>query len=192
MNDLLFVRHAETDMAGTFCGQSDPPVNAAGHAQTGVLLRSLRGQSFDAVYTSDLRRARITAAALADFFSIACITRCALREIHFGAWEGLAWREIESLDPAYARQWIEAYPNLSAPGGESFRSFEARVNAEIEYILCQRDHRRVLVVTHAGVMRSILRSRCRFGENEAWALTREYCCSFRYPDVGEDVAECAQ
>lgn len=187
MNDLLFVRHAETDMRGTFCGQSDPPINAVGYEQIASLLRSLRGQSFDAVYSSDLRRALTTAAALADFFAIPCIARPALREIYFGSWEGRTWSEIESDDPACAARWLEAYPNLPAPGGELFSSFEARVSAETDSILRQNDHRRVLVVTHAGVMRSILRTRGMLGENEAWARTKTYCCSFRYPHAIEHV-----
>jgi alpha-ribazole phosphatase/probable phosphoglycerate mutase len=191
MNDLLFIRHAETDMRGTFCGQSDPPVNAAGYEQIARLLRSLRGQSFDAVYTSDLRRALTTAAALADFFNIPCIARPALREIHFGSWEGLTWREIELLDPVHPARWLREYPTLPAPGGESFSSFEDRVSAETDSILRQNDHRRVLVVTHAGVMRSILRTRCMLGENEAWALTKTYCCSFSYPCAIEHVPEMA-
>ena len=42
MNDLLLIRHAETDMAGTFCGQANPPVNAAGHHQIQTLIERLR------------------------------------------------------------------------------------------------------------------------------------------------------
>ena len=52
---LLFIRHAETDMAGTFCGHSDPPVNERGHrADRNILKVPSSDESIDAIYTSDL------------------------------------------------------------------------------------------------------------------------------------------
>jgi broad specificity phosphatase PhoE len=182
MNDLLFVRHAETDLAGTFCGRSNPPVNAAGLRQIVELVETLRAECFDAVYASDLERAVTTAKGLSDAFAIPCFLRPALREIDFGQWEGLTWSEIEAIYPLYASQWLDSYPNLPAPGGESFQLFEARVIAEIDHLLSLREHRRIAVVTHAGVMRCVLLSLCGVGEREAWLRTKSYCCSFRYAD----------
>jgi alpha-ribazole phosphatase/probable phosphoglycerate mutase len=189
MTDLHFVRHAATGMAGTFCGHSDPPVSATGHQQIAELLERLGGDWYDAVYTSDLRRAQTTAAALAAFFSIPCVARPALREIYFGLWEGLTWNEIQTRDPAYGTRWMEAYPMIAAPCGEAFLDFERRVSAETDWLLNQKEHQRILVVSHAGVMRSILQSRCMRNEQEAWALTREYCCSFRYARATENATE---
>jgi alpha-ribazole phosphatase len=189
MNNLHFVRHAATEMAGTFCGHSDPLVSAAGHQQIAALTGRLGKDGYDAVYTSDLRRAQTTAAVLAAFFSIPCVARPALREIHFGLWEGLTWSEIETRDPAYAARWMGAYPNIAAPCGEAFSDFERRVSAETDWLLNQKEHRHILVVSHAGVLRSILQSRCMRNEQEAWALTREYCCSFRYARAVENASE---
>jgi alpha-ribazole phosphatase len=180
MNDLLFIRHAETDMSGTFCGQSDPPVNAAGHQQIQKLVESLRTEPIGAIFTSDLQRSVTTARALSDSFGIPCITRPALREISFGRWENLTWKKIEELDPAFAAQWLGAFPHLTPPDGESFESFEARVIAEANYLVSQSEHKLIAVVTHAGVMRVILRTLCGFDEKAVWALTKPYCCTFRY------------
>jgi alpha-ribazole phosphatase len=187
MNDLLFIRHAETDMTGTFCGQSDPPVNAAGYRQIQQLIESLRPEPIAAIFTSDLQRSMTTAHALSEFFAIPCTTRSALREIGFGKWEGLAWEQIENLDPVFAAQWLDAFPNLTPPHGESLETFEARVMAETSYLLSQSEHRLsqtkpslIAVVTHAGVMRKILRTLCGLDEKTLWALTKPYCCTFRY------------
>lgn len=180
MSELLLVRHAETDLAGTFCGHSDPPVNARGHEQIAYLRRSLRAETVEAVYTSDLQRARTTAEALAEEFAVPCIARAGLREIDFGAWDGLTWSQIEAVDPEYAARWLAAYPQLAAPGGERFDAFEARVRAEIESLPTHRDYRTVVVVTHAGVLRSILQRRCGLTQDQAWARTREYGSVFRY------------
>ena len=180
MSGLVFIRHAETDMVATFCGQSDPPVNTAGHRQILRLAESLSTQPIAAVFTSDLQRSLTTAGTLSESFAVPYIIRPALREIDFGRWEGLTWEEIEKLDSTFAQQWLEAYPHLTPPDGESFEKFEARVIAETRYLLSKSESSSIAVVTHAGVMRVVLRTLCGLDEESAWALTKPYCCSFRY------------
>lgn len=180
MNDLILIRHAETDMTGTFCGQSDPPVNAAGHRQIQKLTESLRTEPIATVFTSDLQRSVTTAHALSESFDIPCVTRTALREIDFGKWEGLAWEEIEKRDSTFAKQWLEAFPLLTPPDGESFEIFTSRVMTEISCLLNQPERSLIAVVTHAGVMRAVLRTLCGFDEKTAWSITKPYCCTFRY------------
>lgn len=180
MNDLLFIRHAETHMHGTFCGQSDPPVNAAGRRQIQKLTERLRTESIVTVFTSDLQRSVTTARALAQAFAIPCITRSALREINFGQWEGLTWKEIEKLDTSMAQQLLETFPRMTPPNGESFETFEARVMAEVSYLLSQSPGGLIAVVTHAGVMRAVLRTLCGLDDKTAWDMTKPYCCTFRY------------
>jgi broad specificity phosphatase PhoE len=180
MSTLLFIRHAETDMAGTFCGQSNPPVNARGHEQIHVLLKTLNAGSIDVVYTSDLQRAVTTADELAKAFACSSTVTSALREINFGEWEGLTWSEIETKDAAYANEWSNAYPNLPAPGGESFDAFQVRVLAEVQHLLTLDGY--FAVVTHAGVMRVVLRALCGLDEKEAWERTKLYCGFFKYTD----------
>jgi broad specificity phosphatase PhoE len=178
MNGLLFIRHAQTDMAGTFCGHSDPPINSDGRLQVRELVAHLATERFDAIYSSDLHRAVDTADALAHAFGVAVVTRPALREIHFGDWEGLRWNEIEQRDAAYARRWIETFPALPAPGGESFAGFERRVIDEVDRLLYLAGDKRIAVVTHGGVMRIVLRSHLGYSEQEAWDKTKSYCCAF--------------
>lgn len=180
MDTLLFIRHAETDLAGRFCGQSNPPVNEQGLRQIEELLNALKSESIDAVYSSDLSRSLTTADAIGRAFGLSPITVPALREIGFGEWEGLSWLEIESRDQAYACRWSEAYPNLPAPGGEPFEAFQSRVLTEIDRLLAVSSQRCAAVVTHAGVMRVVLRSLCGLDEQEAWERTKAYCGFLRY------------
>jgi broad specificity phosphatase PhoE len=172
---LLFIRHAETDFAGRFCGHTDPPVNERGFAQISQLLERLRSEAIDVVYSSDLARAVTTAEAIA----VPVVTLPALREIYFGEWEGLSWPEIEARDAVYARQWSDNFPRLAAPGGESFASFESRVLSQIAVLRQETLHHCAAVVTHAGVMRVVLRSLCGLGEAEAWHQTKPYCSMVR-------------
>lgn len=180
MDTLLFIRHAETDLAGRFCGYSNPPVNERGFHQIEELLKSLRNEPIDAVYASDLSRSLTTADAIGKLFGLASIAVPELREIDFGEWEGLSWQEIKSHDRAYARQWSEAYPNLPAPGGEAFEAFQSRVLTQVKHLLAAASQKCAAVVTHAGVMRVVLRSLCGLDEQDAWERTKMYCAFFRY------------
>jgi broad specificity phosphatase PhoE len=103
-----------------------------------------------------------------------------LREIYFGQWEGLAWKEIEQRDSAYAQRWIIEYPNLPAPDGEDFRAFERRALDEVKSLAERARDRRIAVVTHAGMMRTVLCRLCGCSEEEARQQTRSYCCIVRY------------
>lgn len=177
---LLFIRHAETDLGGRFCGRSDPPVNEHGLRQIEELIEGLRTESIDAIYASDLSRSLTTAHAIGRAFALSPVKLPALREIDFGEWEGLSWQDIESRDRVYACRWSEAYPDLSAPGGEPFDAFQSRVLSVVKRLLAITSQRCAAVVTHAGVMRVVLRSLCGLEEQEAWERTKAYCGFFRY------------
>jgi alpha-ribazole phosphatase/probable phosphoglycerate mutase len=181
MSEILFIRHAETNMAGSFCGHSDPELNERGQLQLVELANKLQTETIGAVYTSDLRRAHRTALAIAETFGIDCHVRPALREIDFGQWEGLTWRSIETRDRAYAQRWIAEYPHLPAPAGENFCDFEQRVLNEVSFLSRSTrasDHN-IAVVTHAGVLRTVLRmSGC--SDEYAWRQTSPYCSIVRY------------
>jgi broad specificity phosphatase PhoE len=180
MSEILFVRHAETDMAGTFCGHSDPEINALGHEQICELIDRLRLEDISAIYTSDLRRAQTTAKTIAEVFRVECRVRPALREISFGAWEGLSWKEIEKRDAEYARRWITEHPMLPAPDGEAFLDFERRVLNEVEFLSTKAAAQSIAVVTHAGVLRIVLSSLNNCSQEDAWRQTKTYCAIVRH------------
>jgi broad specificity phosphatase PhoE len=184
MSRALFIRHAETEMAGRFCGHSDPGLNARGLAQLGPLVQLLSAETIESVYSSDLRRAVRTAETIAAPRHIPVALRPAFREIDFGRWEGRSWDEIQLLDPEYARKWMAAYPHLPAPQGESLEAFEARVLEDVDQLFA-RDSGPMAVVTHAGVLRVVLRQLCGRSEAEAWQQTQAYCCVVRYEVKGE-------
>jgi broad specificity phosphatase PhoE len=178
MTGLFFIRHATTDMAGTFCGHSDPPINSIGQQQIVRLIATLHTETFDEIYSSDLRRAVETATHLSQAFPAPVITTSNLREIHFGDWESRTWAEIEQHDPNYARRWTEAFPKLTAPNGESFASFEDRVLQEVDHLSQRAETKRIAVLTHAGVMRTVLRRLLGYTDQQAWETTKAYCSSF--------------
>jgi alpha-ribazole phosphatase/probable phosphoglycerate mutase len=184
MTRVFFIRHAETEMAGRYCGHSDPELNAQGRAQLTKLALLLSTETFETIYSSDLRRAKSTAQAIAAGRSTPRVLRPALREIDFGDWEGMSWEQIEQLDPDYAQKWMADYPNLPAPSGESFHAFETRILDEVSALL-DRSRGPIAVVTHAGVLRVVLRHLLGRSDHEAWQQTQPYCCVVRYEAKGE-------
>lgn len=194
MNELILIRHAETDMAGTFCGHSDPELNTRGRTQLAELIDRLRMDQIGVVYTSDLRRAHATGTAIAEAFGIDCHVRRALREINFGQWEGITWNEIELRDNAYARRWIEEYPSLPAPDGESFHDFERRVLDEVKVLSLKAEtaDSSIAIVTHGGVLRTVLCALQGCSQDNASEQTKSYCSIVRYSTVVCDFVQNAE
>ena len=93
MTTILLARHGETDWnrAGRWQGWADPPLNETGRVQARELAEQLRTIPFDAVYSSDLRRAHETALIVGEPHGVPVVTEPGLREIDVGSWSGLTW-----------------------------------------------------------------------------------------------------
>jgi len=176
---LLFIRHAQTDLAGTFCGRTDPQLNAVGLSQLPLLAGALALDPMDVIYASDLLRAQQTAKFLALPRGVAVVLRPALRELDFGDWETLTWDQIELRDKAYAARWIAEFPSLPAPNGELIPLFKHRALQEIAWLRQQAAEQNIAVVTHAGVLRVLLEELGHFAPHHAWERVREYTSVLR-------------
>jgi alpha-ribazole phosphatase len=174
MSSLIFIRHGETDMAGKFCGHSDPELNAAGELQAARAADEVANLGIERIYSSDLLRAAQTAAVLGRRIGVEVELRDSLREIDFGLWEGLSWQEIEARFPQEAGRWMHESPPRGAPGGEAYATFTARIDAALEPLLCESLLRTIAVVTHLGVMSYALTKFFGFSEEEAWTKTAPY------------------
>jgi broad specificity phosphatase PhoE len=148
---IVVVRHGETDWNRDrrVQGQSDIPLNEVGRRQARALSTELDGRAFAAVYSSDLLRARETATILAAPRSLPVVTLAALREKHFGSWEGLTDAEV-----------LERFPH-AAEGpwgdGETSATMSCRVVQAVSEIAAAHVGDGVLVVTHGGPIRALLR-----------------------------------
>jgi broad specificity phosphatase PhoE len=132
--------------------------------------------------------------AIAEAFGVDCHVRSALREINFGQWEGITWNEIERRDEVYARRWIAEYPRLPAPNGERLIDFERRVLDEVKFLSLQAEAAgcRIAVVTHAGVLRTVLCALHGCSEDHSWEQTRSYCSVVRYTSAAYGSVQTAE
>lgn len=150
--DLL--RHGEPEGGARFRGHLDDPLSVAGWAQ--MRGAAGKGGAWDVVVTSPLRRCADFAVELAARLEVPLESDTRLREIGFGAWEGLTAEQIAAREPeALARFWHDPARH-APPGGEALADFEKRVAAAWDELLQRHAGRRVLLVCHGGVIRLIL------------------------------------
>jgi probable phosphoglycerate mutase len=160
MTELTFIRHGETDwnLQQRFQGQIDVPLNGTGRAQAVGLAARLATTPADALFSSDLLRARETAAPLAVAWRTEANTLPGFREQNFGLLEGLDVPTIKSTHPELWAQWLVHRADFALPGGESLRQFHTRVMAALQALIESQAGRHVAVVTHGGVLDMLWRS----------------------------------
>ena len=154
--NVLVLRHGQSEWnaLGRWQGQADPPLTEAGLQQADAALATLRDDcpGFDAVWSSDLRRAQQTAQVLATGLGIGPVRADPrLRETDAGEWQGLTRDQIDVEFPGY----LEA--GQRPPGWEDDDEVEARVLAALDQIAEQHPDGMVLAVAHAGVIFAIER-----------------------------------
>lgn len=174
MSRIVLIRHAETALAGRFCGHSDPDLNHAGKMQLARIAQQVAPLGIERIVSSDLSRASRTAQAIGRGIGVQPELRPRLREIHLGLWEELSWDEIEERFPREAHAWVRDFPTRSAPHGESYRAFCQRVKAEFTPLLQGRADQVTAVVSHSGVMRYVLTRFFGRSEQEAFEQTAAY------------------
>lgn len=158
MTELILIRHGLTDwnVEGRYQGQSDVPLNEQGRDQARHLATKLAARQIDAIFSSDLARARQTAEILAEATGAPLFLDPRLREIHQGLWEGMLLQDIQ-------REYTEAFNRrrndplkVAPPEGETVGQLRHRVLAAMGNILEQYPTGRVMIVSH-GLSLAIMR-----------------------------------
>jgi alpha-ribazole phosphatase len=162
MTRLYLIRHGQVEKPRprTYNGQLDVPLSLLGREQMERLADWAVTQQLSAIYASDLQRARIGAEMVGRRCGLTPVIVPALREKHFGQWEGLTYDEASRRDPDVWEQWIANPPQARPPGGETYVDVEARVLPALQQIIFEhgrgRTPRQVLLLAHGGVNRVIL------------------------------------
>jgi 2,3-bisphosphoglycerate-dependent phosphoglycerate mutase len=151
---LCLVRHGETDwnVEHRIQGQIDTSLNRHGIEQARLTARYLTGTALDAIYSSDLERARVTAEMVGLGRGVAITLEPRLRERRYGIFQRLLYSEAEVRHPELYARYRSRNPDCDIEGGESLRMLERRVVACLTEIVCRHPGQTVLVVTHGGVL----------------------------------------
>ncbi|MEP7155576.1 MAG: histidine phosphatase family protein [Betaproteobacteria bacterium] len=158
---LVIIRHGETEWnrEGRIQGHLDSALTVEGVAQAEACAVRLQAEMFDHVVASDLPRVQRTAGILSEKMALPIRNEAALRERCFGVGEGKTYAELDALYiELFARVRSESPDlELSLEGGESRRQFHDRIIAVLQEIAETHAGKRVLIVTHGGVLGVIYR-----------------------------------
>lgn len=141
MLTVVLTRHGLTDRSEPeqHLGQRiDVSINDAGRRQAEALAKRLSAVHFDRILTSPLFRARETAEIIGGRTNVEADPR--LKEMDYGAWEGLTYAQIDERDREARREWELAPDRLACPGGESGNDVAERVRGFLEDLI--DEHRR--------------------------------------------------
>lgn len=162
---LYLLRHGEPELSGGFYGHADVALTSRGRAQAAAQAAALAGRPLAAIYSSDLARAVDGAALLAAGGGPAPVALVALREMHLGVLERLAYADAGSRYPELAGRSYDDMLEFRMPeGGESVQDVAMRVLPCVLAIV--RAHARpgslkgqvpaVAIVAHNTVVRVLL------------------------------------
>ncbi len=159
LTHVCLVRHGEVAAAhkGRLYGGTEVPLSEHGVQASLLLAAELARGAPERVYSSPLSRAALLAQALAEHSGAPLVLDPAFREMHRGLWTHLTKAEVEARWPGALALSIADPEQHAAPEGERESAFTARVHEALERVLAADAGRRVVVVTHAHVVRVIMR-----------------------------------
>ncbi|MHB1000543.1 MAG: histidine phosphatase family protein [Armatimonadota bacterium] len=155
---VILVRHGQTvsNIENRYQGHADTSLSDFGRFQVAKLGERLKREKIDAVYSSDLSRARETAEVIAGYHDLPVITDIRLRECCFGDWEGLTVSEIQERYPDLFSSYHMDSIKHRAPGGERLEELQSRVAESVEEIASCHPNGTVVVAVHGGPIRAFI------------------------------------
>lgn len=149
MTTWHWVRHGPTHEK-TFVGWRDVPADLSDTAQIARLNAHLPDEAL--LVSSDLTRCVATADALHQVGRHRLPHHADLREMHFGHWDGMHFRDVAARDPVLSRCFWETPGDVQAPGGESWNQTAARVGSVVDQINTSYPEATIIAVAHFGVI----------------------------------------
>jgi broad specificity phosphatase PhoE len=128
---IIAIRHGETawNVDSRLQGHLDIPLNDVGLWQARQAALALADEPIDAIYSSDLQRAWVTAQAIAETTQAPLAAHQGLRERSFGVLQGHTFEELEAKEPEQAYRWRKRDPAFAPEGGESLIALRERITA---------------------------------------------------------------
>ncbi|HEY5596987.1 MAG TPA: histidine phosphatase family protein [Candidatus Bipolaricaulota bacterium] len=151
---IYFVRHGQTDWNSLkkLQGQQDASLNELGVRQSQAAAKRLKNVPLEAIYASDLTRARQTAQAINTYHNLPLLQRPHLRERCFGIFEGHTIEQCTKRHPDVRAAYERDRLGYKIPEGESYLEFTCRVGAFFEVLRKEHGEQTIAVVAHGGVL----------------------------------------
>ncbi len=164
---LILIRHGELAARWQehFIGHTNPPLSRSGRADCARLKPIWNHLGGGAVYASPLMRAKQSAGIICPDTTIRYDDR--LKEMSFGDWENLTFKQIEQIEPDIGERWAKNQQIFQFPGGESFQEFTTRCEDVLNELL-ENQEEQLTIVTHGGVLIRFFRKLLKLPEDNIW------------------------
>lgn len=172
---IYLVRHGESEanLNSRYCGITDVELSLKGREEAVTAGNNLKNYEIEYVYSSPLIRARNTAEIICNSNSIdinKIIIEACLIEVNFGLFENLTWDEIREQYREESDKWIHNKQKYKFPEGDSYADIIKRISDFVDNVPDNS-----LIVTHFGVMQSVLLYLNIADDTTLWDYTINNC-----------------
>lgn len=175
MTKFILVRHGQTEwnLSGRYQGQSDIELSPVGLKQAEILAEHFPVDKIDAIYSSDLKRAFVTAEKVGKKYKCPVIKEPAFREICFGDWEGLTYEQITKKWPYALADFFQRPDILDIPNGESFLNVQKRAVNKIKELAVSHKDETLAVFAHGAIIRTVLAAAVNSPLRYLWSFRQD-------------------
>jgi alpha-ribazole phosphatase len=184
ITSIELLRHGVLEGDDTFRGITNDALSDNGWEQMVSALKDK--DEWDIIITSPLSSCREFAEVIAQEEEIDLEINDQLQEIDFGEWEDHTLEEIMKHDGDLLNAWWQSPTQITPPNGEDFYDFRARVLKTFKVLLEEYQGKRILIVTHSGVIRVILMSILGMQDANLFRLNVDYAS---YSKIHIDTSE---
>ena len=178
MKKLYITRHGETNwnLQGKTQGIKNSVLTKRGLLQAKTLAMKLKNENIQGIYSSDLSRAKSTAAIIGGLLGIPYNDSICLREVNFGKWEGLTNDEIIKKYPIQFQNWRNKPHMFWPPEGENLKKAQERIVLFIKNLIDVSQKDNLLIVSHSTIIKLFLLYIMDMNLSNFYKLKQSNCC----------------
>ena len=183
MTQIILVRHGETEwnVKEVFRGRIDIELNEAGLKQAQLLAKYLSDIKIDAIYSSPLKRALITAEIMANYHKLKVEIAPGLIDFDYGEWQGLPHQEVRDKYRRLYAQWLNRPDRVRMLAGESLDEVRKRAMKVVDKVIAKYQGS-VVLVSHRVVNKVLICALLGLDNSHFWNIRQDTCgiTSFTY------------
>jgi len=180
MTTLVLVRHGHTAMnnikGNCFRGLVNIPLDERGLKEAELTASAIQKRfKVDAVYSSSVDRAMVTADKIASRFGLKAAADPGLLDVDYGSWTGLSFADAKANNPQLFEICMHRLSQFTAPGGDSVKDISARAMATARRLAKENDGRTIVIVTHTFIIRLIILGILGLSADNFWRIKQDTC-----------------
>jgi len=173
---LYLVRHGKVVTDGVYNGHTDVDITEQGVRQMERLRDLLQNKPLSAIYSSDLLRTRKGAQIIGAPHGLTAEGFAEFKEVNFGRWQGLTFREVMEQYPMDIPQWMNNLESFRIPEGESLPDVRQRAIPKLSALIEKHRGQGILLVCHGALNRVILADALHLPLAQLLRIEQDYGC----------------